>query len=157
MAICKLEKLKILNLKGCFNIGDCFAYTALATRFGFEKIEKFDLRDTNVSDMDIACFGRKSTLKELLVGGHSENKEKISDRGIDNLCVDNNSTIERLTLDNCDISDRSLIILAEKMKMLKYLDVSRCRNVTSDGLKIFESRVELRPKPFDYCEIVHEY
>ena len=66
--------------------------------------------------MDIACFGRKLTLKEPLVGGHSENE--ITDRGIDNLCVDNNSIIERLTLDNCDISDRSLIILTEKIKML---------------------------------------
>lgn len=156
MAICKLEKLKILILKACFNIGECFAYTALATRFGFEKIEKFDLRDTNVSDMDIACFGRKPTLQEILVGGQTENKDKISDRGIDNLCVDSSSNIERLTLDNCDITDRSLITLAENMKRLKYLDVSRCKHITSDGLKIFESKTELRPKPFDFCNIVHE-
>ena len=56
MAICKLENLKILNLRGCFRIGECFAYTALALKFGFNSIEKFDLRDTDMSDMSLACF-----------------------------------------------------------------------------------------------------
>ena len=56
MAICKLDKLKILNLRGCFRIGECFAYTALALKFGFNSIEKFDLRDTDMSDMGLSCF-----------------------------------------------------------------------------------------------------
>ena len=56
MAICKLENLKTLNLRGCFRIGECFAYTALALKFGFNSIEKFDLRDTDMSDMSLACF-----------------------------------------------------------------------------------------------------
>lgn len=56
MAICKLDKLRILNLRGCFRIGECFAYTALALKFGFNSIEKFDLRDTDMSDMGLSCF-----------------------------------------------------------------------------------------------------
>lgn len=56
MAICKLENLKSLNIRGCFRIGECFAYTALALRFGFKAIEKFDLRDTDMADMGLACF-----------------------------------------------------------------------------------------------------
>ena len=35
MAICKAENLEELSVVGCFRIGECFAYTALATRFGF--------------------------------------------------------------------------------------------------------------------------
>jgi len=58
MAICKLENLKILNLKGCFKIGECFAYTALATRFGFNQVLSFDLRETCITDTELACFGR---------------------------------------------------------------------------------------------------
>ena len=48
--------LKILNIRGCFQIGECFAYTALALKFGFKSIEKFDLRDTDMADMGLACF-----------------------------------------------------------------------------------------------------
>ena len=35
MAICKIEELRELDLRGCFRMGECFAYTALACRFGF--------------------------------------------------------------------------------------------------------------------------
>merc|ERR1712218_697649 len=49
MALCKLEHLKTLNLRGCFRIGECFAYTALALKFGFNNIQKFDLRGTDMA------------------------------------------------------------------------------------------------------------
>ena len=32
MALCKLEHLRELSLRGCHRVGECFAYTALATR-----------------------------------------------------------------------------------------------------------------------------
>ena len=99
MALCKLERLRILRLRGChrspswtsshffhhqnididmFRIGECFAYTALATRFGFNNVEVFDLRDTNIGDTEVQCFGRKEAVLELLVGG--ERGQKITDR-----------------------------------------------------------------------------
>jgi len=151
MSICKLEHLKELNLRGCFKIGECFAYTALATRFGFDSIEKFDLIDTDISITELASFGRKPTLKELLIGGQSGHK--ITDIGITNLTVEANSKIEKLTLLNCDITDKSLQTIAQDMKRLKYLNVSDCKNISCDGLKLCESQMELRPKPFHYCEI----
>ena len=61
-----------------FRIGECFAYTALATRFGFNNVEVFDLRDTNIGDTEVQCFGRKEAVLELLVGG--ERGQKITDR-----------------------------------------------------------------------------
>ena len=68
--------IKICN--GYVRIGECFAYTALATRFGFNNVEVFDLRDTNIGDTEVQCFGRKEAVLELLVGG--ERGQKITDR-----------------------------------------------------------------------------
>ena len=64
-------------------------------RFGFNKVEVFDLRDTDIGesgesfsgvqrscpgDTEVQCFGRKVAVLELLLGG--ERGEKITDRGI---------------------------------------------------------------------------
>jgi hypothetical protein len=38
MAICKCEKLSKVSFRGCYRMGECFAYTAMATRFGFRKV-----------------------------------------------------------------------------------------------------------------------
>ena len=151
MAICKIETLKVLSVAGCHNVGACFAYCALATRFGFNKIEKFDLRDTEIGDSELVCFARKPTLKELLISG-----AKITERGISNVVADGVSSIERLTLSHCDISDALLQTLASEMKQLKYLDVRGSNNLTSDGLKLFESRIESRPGASKFCEIIHQ-
>ena len=88
MAICKIEELRELDLRGCFRMGECFAYTALACRFGFRyfpkkkiretvhsvepstpstrKVEKLDLRDTSVGDQEAACFSRLPELRQLV-------------------------------------------------------------------------------------------
>ena len=152
MGLSRLNNLREISLKGCFHIGDCFAYTALATKHGFNKIEKFDVRDTDITDQELSCFGRKESVKELLVGG--KYGDNITDRGIVNLCVDRDSKIEKLSLSGCSsITDVSLSTLAREMKHLKHLDVTQCRNITSDGLKLFESDMESRGI---YCEIISD-
>ena len=148
MAICKIETLKVLSLKGCHNVGVCFAYCALATRFGFNKIEKFDLRDTDIKDTELVCFGRKPSLKELLIN-------HITERGIANVTAEGESNIERLTLSHCSLSDSLLMTLASDMKSLTYLDVRGSENITTDGLKLFESKVESRPGASQFCEILY--
>jgi len=152
MAICKLENLKVLNLKGCFKIGECFAYTALATRFGFDKVESFDLRDTDIKDTELACFGRKENLKELLVGG--EFADQISDRGLMSICATVNNqpppaSIERLTLQQTKVTDEGLKILAKGLKNLRYLD-ARGSAVSEDGVRAFMRENE-------NCEIITDF
>jgi len=58
MSICKCDNLQRLDLKGCRRMGECFVYTALATRFGFRALQWVDLRDTKMSDSEVPCFGR---------------------------------------------------------------------------------------------------
>ena len=68
MALCKSESLEELNLRGCFRIGEAFAYTAIATRFGFRNLKRLDLRDTNCGSSEIASFGRLPKLEGLKMG-----------------------------------------------------------------------------------------
>lgn len=63
----KLAELKILNLKGCKSMKECVPYGSIATRFGFKKLQKLDIRDTPVSDSDIQCFNTTVSLRELLM------------------------------------------------------------------------------------------
>ena len=67
-AIGKNEKLLRANLKGCYRIGECFVYTALATRFGFRRLKWLDVRDTSIGDSEVTCFGRLPNIRHLLLG-----------------------------------------------------------------------------------------
>lgn len=68
MAICKCEQLEELNLRGCFRIGVCFVYTALACRFGFKRLRKLDLRDTSIGNSEVPAFGRLPEITHLKMG-----------------------------------------------------------------------------------------
>lgn len=151
MAMCKLENLKVLNLRGCFKIGECFAYTALATRFGFNQVVRFDLRETCITDTELACFGRKGNLKELLVGG--EFSQNITDRGLLSICATNNqpapAAIEHLTLHKTKVTDEGLCILTKGLKSLKYLDVR--------GSTVSQQRVSAFKSDNEDCEVVSDF
>ena len=58
---------------------------------------------------------------------------KITDHGILNIC-DTDSALQRLTIDNCDISDESLAVLTRLLKNLIHLDVRNCSRLTLDGV-----------------------
>ncbi|XP_043483961.1 uncharacterized protein LOC122512282 [Leptopilina heterotoma] len=65
MVISKLPKLKELRLDSCYSLGECFAYTSLAARYGFKALEILDLRNTVIGDSEIACFNCTETLTHL--------------------------------------------------------------------------------------------
>lgn len=65
MVISKLPKLKELRLDSCYCLGECFAYTSLAARYGFKALEILDLRNTVIGDSEIACFNCTETLTHL--------------------------------------------------------------------------------------------
>ena len=54
-SVCKCTELRTLNLRGCSRIGELFAYSALATRFGFRNLEKLDARDTSAGNSEVSC------------------------------------------------------------------------------------------------------
>ena len=166
-AISKCSRLQELILNGCRRIGECFVYTALATKFGFRKVSRLDLRNTCVGDSEVPCFGRLPCITELCLGrtslqedmalqpapGHySESNGVVSDRGIVSLCLsemdaDQPGKLRRLILLNTDVSDRCLAKLAAAFA-LHHLDV-RGTGVTAKGVQCY---VQNRPT----CEILHD-
>ena len=85
MSIAKLPELTELSLCGCFRMGDVFAYTALATKCGFKKLEDLDMRGTNIGDTEWSCFGRLPRIKRFLAGKvlppEEERREKREKEG----------------------------------------------------------------------------
>ncbi|XP_017885998.1 uncharacterized protein LOC108628521 isoform X2 [Ceratina calcarata] len=65
LVISKMPKLKELRLNSCHRLGECVAYTSLATRFGFKTLEILDLRDTALGDSEVGCFSSTRTLTHL--------------------------------------------------------------------------------------------
>lgn len=66
-AFSKIPNLKILSLQGCNNMKNCVPYLSLSCRFGFTKLEVFDLRSTHITDSELQCLNILPNLKELLI------------------------------------------------------------------------------------------
>ncbi|KAI4495591.1 hypothetical protein M0802_008603 [Mischocyttarus mexicanus] len=65
LVISKIAKLKELRMNSCRRLGECVAYSSLATRFGFKQLEILDLRETALGDSEISCFSNTKTLRHL--------------------------------------------------------------------------------------------
>ena len=161
-AICKCDSLKEVILRGCRKLGECFVYTALATRFGFRSVQSVDLRDTCIGDAEVPCFGRLPHITRLLLGKtsasddipppeNSESNGRITDRGIMSMCVKDDSQdmgkLKVLSLMQTSVSDRSLKSLATSFD-LSHLDV-RGTNVTENGVSRY---LLLRPS----CTVLYD-
>ena len=164
-AISKCSNLRELILNGCRRIGECFVYTALATRFGFRQVSRLDLRNTNVGDSEVPCFGRLPCINELYLGRTSHREEEstpsdhysesngdISDRGIISLCLSemdagSPGNLRTLSLLNTGVSDKCLAKLASAFP-LQHLDLRGTR-VTAKGV---QSYLQNRPT----CDIVYD-
>ncbi|XP_076622866.1 uncharacterized protein LOC143342644 [Colletes latitarsis] len=78
LVISKMPKLKELRLNSCHRLGECVAYTSLATRFGFKTLEILDLRDTALGDSEVGCFICTKTLTHLYLECPSHNGESAN-------------------------------------------------------------------------------
>lgn len=65
MPLSKIQKLKILSLRGCKKLRNCVPYISLSCRFGFKKLEILDIRETMITDSELQCLNVLKTLKEL--------------------------------------------------------------------------------------------
>lgn len=162
-AISKCQNLEKLILYGCRRIGECFVYTALATRFGFRKVSHLDLRNTNIGDSEVPCFGRLPNITDLFLGHtmpmppssrDSESNGCITDRGIISLCLsemDDAATpgkLQRLSLIRTEVSDKCLSKLVAAFPSLQHLDL-RGTQVTAKGVQYY---LEKKPR----CQILFE-
>jgi hypothetical protein len=65
MSFSKLPNLTHLSLRGCSKMRSSVPYLSLACRFGFQKLEIFDLRETLINDGELQCLNSIKSLKEI--------------------------------------------------------------------------------------------
>lgn len=65
MPFSKLPNLTTLSLRGCPKMKSSVPYLSLACRFGFQKLEVFDLRETNISDGELQCLNSVKSLRAI--------------------------------------------------------------------------------------------
>ncbi|GLH09521.1 F-box/LRR-repeat protein 12 [Gryllus bimaculatus] len=65
MAISKCPNLRKLSLRSCRNMGTCYAYVSLSSRFGFRSLEVLDVRGSSLGDHEISCFQSIENLTHL--------------------------------------------------------------------------------------------
>ncbi|KAJ0184212.1 hypothetical protein K1T71_000635 [Dendrolimus kikuchii] len=65
LPISKLSSLKKLYMRRCPRMTEFVAYASLATRYGFNKLELVDLRESPVGDSEVSSFGWVRSLREL--------------------------------------------------------------------------------------------
>ncbi|XP_073974912.1 uncharacterized protein isoform X2 [Rhodnius prolixus] len=85
LALSKSSSLEELILTGC-NVTDALPYASLAANFGFCSLKALDLRNTNVSDIEVTCFNRMSTLRHLYLCGRGTGE--IDSQNIDTEVTD---------------------------------------------------------------------
>ena len=137
MAIAKLPLLEELDLRGCRRMGDVFAYTALATRWGFQKLERLDMRDTNITDTEWQCFGRLPSIKKFLAGrtldgNQTETDERLNDRALACLAAlvqqsRKESPLEEIGLTGTGVTDGSMAAAGKAFVRLRVMDVRGTR------------------------------
>ena len=141
-------------------MGECFVYTALATRFGFRRVTSMDLRDTSVGDSEVPCFGRLPEIRQLLLGHtsdtefvpppDSEGQGVITDRGVLSMCPIRGdphvSKLQHLSLTRTMVTEKSVEKLLKALTLVS-LDITGS-NVTADGI---EPLLGLRPT----CQVTY--
>ncbi|XP_076285928.1 uncharacterized protein LOC143211813 isoform X3 [Lasioglossum baleicum] len=162
LVISKMPNLKELRLNSCHRLGECVAYTSLATRFGFKKLEILDLRDTALGDSEVCCFSSTSTLTHLYLEcpsslRHTELKDQESPRPLDRealsnvppayedahvaqFWVEDGFRWENNSFGHCVITDRAICVLGSDMfdrKMVK--DLAEGVIVVEDGERVFNN------------------
>ena len=142
MAICKCTELKELSLRGCFRIGECFAYTALACRFGFRNLRRADLRDTRIGNSEVPCFGRLPEISSLYLGRTAEDTPPTPSASGDNVPVNPPEGDGMIT-------DRGLLSLCSysedpHVSKLSDLTVTRMPGVTDDIMRKLATSLPLR-------------
>lgn len=139
LSFCKCPGLTELRLRGCFRMGECFAYTAIACKYGFEKVTLFDFRDTEFTDQDTVCFFGRPMVKTMLLGKDfgDNSTSKVTDRSIFGNSTSIN-ILETLSLRGTKITDVGLKAICNAYKSLKMCDL-RGTSVSQAG--VTEARV----------------
>ncbi|VVC44371.1 F-box domain,Leucine-rich repeat domain, L domain-like [Cinara cedri] len=92
-ALAKLEKLTYLSLQGCSQFMDCIPYVSITAMTGFKSLQSLDLRLTPITDHELICFQKLSTLKHIFLESplnfNHEGDTTITDLGLSGFCNNN--------------------------------------------------------------------
>ena len=124
-------------------MGDVFAYTALATKCGFKRLERLDMRDTNIGDTEWMCFGRIETLRTFIAGRTIDDgtatttDERLTDRCLSSLSTvvqqgDKECRLEVIGLTGTGVTNASMLAVGKALTKLRRMDVRGTR-VTQAG------------------------
>jgi DNA repair protein RAD7 len=131
--IAKLPKLvpelKSLDLSWCCGIPRTMLSTAFQDLHQLESISLDGFVD--VGD-DMLIEGAMNNLKSLKSISMAQCKG-ISDKGLSALWT-HHPNLERVILDECDVSSASLMVLAESCPNLAFLSLKRCEKVTDSAI-----------------------
>ena len=134
-----VPELKTLDLSWCCGI----PRTMLSTAFqDLPKLESISLDGlVDVGD-DMLIEGAMSNLKSLKSISMAQCKG-ISDKGLSALWAQH-PNLERVILDECDVSSVSLMTLAEDCPNLSFLSLKRCEKVTDSAIMFMAEHCSLQ-------------
>ncbi|XP_053970319.1 uncharacterized protein LOC128894660 [Hylaeus anthracinus] len=158
LVISKMPKLKELRLNSCHSLGECIAYTSLATKLGFQNLEILDLRDTALGDSEVGCFSYTKTLTHLYLecptSRNSESTEyeprlmsrqlnppTYEDENLAQFWIDIGFRWETSSFGRCNITDRTICTLGSKV-----CDRRIINNTAEGAVFIEEKRVVNNPR-----------
>jgi len=119
MSISKFPKLERLILRGCRKIGECLAYVALSSRFGFKNLKVLDVTDTKVGSSEFTSFASIATLEEFYLGQYDAFVEHACNL-ITDLCLTrlrNSPCLRKLDISGSRITDRTLEVFESIPKL----------------------------------------
>jgi hypothetical protein len=77
LSLSKCPIIRELILNGCIKMGGCVAYSALAAGMGFNYLERLDVRNTLMEDVDLKNFLTKNSIVEMYIGTDLKDTEPL--------------------------------------------------------------------------------
>ena len=122
--------LYALHMRGCAIKG--FRHLACGVLFSkFQSLHSLDLSYCKLADESL-CFLQHShtPLYEFILDGNTE----LTDQGVSYALAGCGKSLERLTLQFCDVTDQTLNNIASMASLLDFLDIRSCVKVTDAGI-----------------------
>ncbi|XP_052211191.1 F-box/LRR-repeat protein 4-like [Diospyros lotus] len=147
-AIGSANSLRVLNLEGCFLITDR-GLASLASGCLSKTLKKLVIAECDrITDDGLLHLENLCCLEELNLGDCGP---KVTDIG--GMAIATIQTLRRLNFSwLINISDHTIIVLAQTCYNLEALDLTGCESTTGDGIRVFAGHRRLEELVLTGCE-----